>query len=254
MAPDFRYEKRLWKRGYRIVAGADEVGRGAWAGSVVAGAVAFAPNSKFQILNFEIRIDDSKKLSPKQRERAEKWIKKNALCWGLGQASVSEINKYSMGKASKMAFRRAVTNCNWNLVSSIWNLGKEKKKASPKIQNSRFKIQYLLIDAFYLPYTVGLPVGRKKRRVTRTHPVRDARGARQLAIINGDEKCFSIAAASILAKVYRDKLMRKLSHKYPSYKWAKNKGYGTGEHQDAIKKYGATKLHRKAFINNVNKD
>lgn len=245
MAPDFRYEKRLWKRGYRVVAGADEVGRGAWAGPIVAGAVVFAPAPQNKISKIKnqkgVRIDDSKKLTPKERERAEKWIKKNALCWGLGQASVSEINKYGMGKASKMAFRRAVGECNkklgyrWSVISLQSSVVSRQlsDNRKPRTETRKLKTEFLLIDAFYLPYTRGI---RRKN---------------QLAIVNGDEKCFSIAAASILAKVYRDKLMRKLSRRYPRYKWAKNKGYGTREHQDAIRKYGITRLHRRKFIKSI---
>lgn len=242
MVPSFRYEKELWGKGYRVVVGSDEVGRGAWAGPVVASAVAFAPgtqNAKRKTQNQKIMIDDSKKLRPGQREKAEKWIKKNALCWGIGEAPVSVINRLGMAKASKMAFRKAIAACKRNLESGIRNQGSEKAT----IHNSKYTIQYLLIDAFYLPYTAGLPIGKRKR-LTRTHPV----NGRQLAIVNGDEKCFSIAAASILAKVYRDKIMQGLSRRHPKYGWGRNKGYGTKEHQGAIKKHGLTRLHRKQFI------
>lgn len=209
--PTFKYEKKLWKRGFRFIAGADEVGRGALAGSVVAGAVVFSRFANLQALkDSNIRINDSKKLSAKQREKASKWIKANALSWGIGEASVAVINKLWIGKATKMAFRKAVAGCN--------------------IHNSQFSIQYLLIDAFYLPYTRGL---RRKN---------------QLAIIKGDQKSISIAAASIIAKVYRDNLMVKLSRKYKKYGWEKNKGYGTKQHQQAIKKWGITRLHRRLFV------
>lgn len=202
--PDFSFERKLWKKGFRIVAGVDEVGRGAFAGPVVAAAVAFAPNSKQQTLNSKIKINDSKQLNSKRRERAYFWIRKNALCYGIGKASVAQINKFGIKKATEIAFRKAIRNC-----------GK--------------RIDFLLIDAFFVPYVRGL---RRKN---------------QLAIINGDEKSISIAAASIIAKVYRDKLMISLGGRY---KWDKNKGYGTKEHQVALKKYGATKLHRKLFIRN----
>lgn len=201
--PDFLIEKNQWKKGFKAVAGADEVGRGCFAGPVVAGCVLFPPN--IQYTKSHILINDSKKLKPRQREIAAKWIKENALSWGIGQASVAEINKLGMGKASKVAFRRAIVNC-------------------------ETKIDYLLIDAFYIPYVKGL---RRKN---------------QKAIIDGDEKSISIAAASIIAKVYRDKIMRALSNKYPKYEWGRNKGYGTRKHQQAIKKFGLTRLHRKVFV------
>ena len=206
--PDFSFEERIAKKGFRIIAGIDEVGRGSFAGPVVAAAVAFAPNSKFEILNSkQIRINDSKKLSSRQREMSSHWIKKNALCYGIGKASVAEINKFGIKKACEMAFRRAIKNTN-----------------KP--------VDYLLIDAFYIPYVKGL---RRKN---------------QMPIVKGDTKSISIAAASIVAKVYRDRLMVSLGskRKYKNYGWCQNKGYGTLAHRNAIKKYGLTRLHRKKFV------
>jgi len=206
--PDFLYEKKLWKKGYKFIAGVDEVGRGSLAGPVVAGAVVFDRNL-IKIKHNGVIINDSKKLSAKQRERATAWIKENALSWAVGEASVSKINKLGIVKATQIAFRMAI------------------KKAQLKQ-----KIDYLLIDAFYAPYVVGL---RKKK---------------QMPIVKGDTKSISIEAASIIAKVYRDKLMTELSKqpKHKKYEWNKNKGYGTLDHRNVIKKYGATNLHRKDFV------
>lgn len=201
--PDFSFEKKLWKKGFRIIAGVDEVGRGVFAGPVVAACVTFKGISPQN--GRTVKINDSKKLTANQREKAEVWIKKNALAWGIGEASVGQINRLGIKKASEIAFRKAI---------------------------SKVKPDFLLIDAFYIPYVRGL---RRKN---------------QLAIINGDEKSISIAAASIVAKVYRDKLMEKLARKNRKYHWDKNKGYGTKKHQKAIKKYGATRLHRKLFVRN----
>ena len=159
-----------------------------------------------------------------QREKAEVWIKDNCLVWGIGKAGVAVINRKGLVKATEMAFRRAIDACSKNLESRIVNSGKKAE-----IHNSQFKIQFLLVDAFYLPYIRGL---RRKN---------------QMAIIKGDEQSFSIAAASIVAKVYRDRLMQELSKTHKKYGWEKNKGYGTKEHQDAIKRYGVTRLHRKAW-------
>lgn len=210
--PDFSFEKKLHKKGLRIIAGIDEVGRGCFAGPVVAGCVVFSAGAQWDSLHFRhpqnpVVINDSKKLSSNQREIADKWIRKNALAWGIGQASVNQINKLGIKKASEIAFRMAIKNC--------------------KVQ-----IDYLLIDAFYIPYVKGL-----RRR-------------NQKAIIKGDTKSVSIAAASIIAKVYRDRLMTELGKKpkFRKYKWAKNKGYGTIEHRKAIKKYGSTRQHRKQFV------
>ena len=204
--PDFKFERSLWKVGYKVVAGVDEVGRGCFAGSVVTGCVAFEKDTN---IPDPITINDSKKLRPRQREIAAVWIKKNALTWGIGEASVSEINRLGMGKATKIAFRRAIAQA--------------QKKAN---------IDFLLIDAFYIPYVSGL---RRKN---------------QKAIIDGDEKSISIAAASIIAKVYRDKKMQTLGKaaKFKKYGWGRNKGYGTREHQNAIRDHGITRHHRKVFV------
>lgn len=223
--PDFSFEKKLWERGLNIVAGVDEVGRGCFAGPVVAGCAIF---SKSTIIPENIVIDDSKKLSPTQRERGSTWIKENALTWGIGEVPTSIINRVGMAKATKMAFRKSVS---------------EARKRFGK------SIDYLLIDAFFIPYTRQLPTRRKKDGKGRY--LKNPKG-RQKAIINGDEKSLSIAAASIIAKVYRDKLMLKLSKnvKFKKYGWGRNKGYGTKEHQLAIKAYGITRYHRKEFVKN----
>lgn len=203
--PSFLFEKRAFRRGFRIVAGVDEVGRGSLAGPVVAGCVAFPSGFKASFLA-SVRINDSKKLTEKQRLKADKWIRKNCLSFGIGEASVSQINRLGIKKASEIAFRKAI---------------------------SKVKPNFVLIDAFFIPYVRGL-----KRK-------------NQLPIINGDEKSISIASASIIAKVYRDRLMVSLGAKHKNYHWDKNKGYGTKRHQRALKKYGSTRLHRKLFIRKI---
>ena len=207
------------------MAGVDEVGRGCFAGPVVAGAVIFAPmiNAKCSMLN-GVRIDDSKKLTPRQRERANKWIKENALTWGIGEAPASLINRIGMAKATKKAFRKAISEARRRLGR---------------------KIDFLLIDAFFVPYVPGLPTRRRKDKKGR---FRKYPKGRQLAIVDGDEKSLKIGAASIIAKVCRDRLMLKLSKKYKRYGWGRNKGYGTKEHQRAILKYGVTRYHRREFV------
>lgn len=221
--PNFSFENKVWKKRYKYIAGIDEVGRGGFAGPVVAGAVVFNKGIK---IPKEIEINDSKKLTYKKRKIAGSWIRKNAVSWGIGEVAVTVINKKGMGNATKMAFRRAVASAN------------------RKVGN---KIDFLLIDAFYLPYAKGFPATPKKQR--KNGKIFNGR-SRQLAIVNGDEKSMSIAAASIIAKVYRDSLMERLGRnpRYKRYKWAKNKGYATKEHQDAIKTYGITRHHRKTFV------
>ncbi len=194
----------------------DEVGRGCFAGPVVAGCVVFL---KKTVIPNDIYINDSKKVTKIRRKKASKWIRDNAKTWGIGESTVAEINRLGMGKATKMAFRRAVSNANQRLHN---------------------RVEYLLIDAFYLPYTRGFPIYKNSKK----------KGL-QTAIKGGDERSYSIAAASIIAKVYRDTLMQSIGKRkiYQRYDWVNNKGYATKKHQNAILKHGAVKHHRKQFIN-----
>jgi ribonuclease HII len=220
--PNLRYEKILRRQGGKFLAGVDEVGRGCFAGPVVAGCVVFPTQLK---VPKEITINDSKKLSAEKREKASVWIKDNALSWGIGEASATLINRIGMAKATKRAFRKAVSECRRRLGKPI---------------------DYLLVDAFFIPFVPGLPTRRRKDRKGRY--LKNPKG-RQMAIVDGDEKSLTIAAASIIAKTYRDRLMKQYSKDHPRYQWANNKGYGTRAHQNAIIKYGLTRYHRKEFVN-----
>lgn len=209
--PDFSFEEDCPKG--CIVIGVDEVGRGAIAGPVVAGAVSIF-NLQFPIFN-DIGIDDSKRLTPAKREKLAKIIKKNAM-WGIGEASVAQINRLGISKATMIAMRKAISN----LKFEIRNLKTQKQT-------------FVLVDAFYIKFLRG--VGLKNQK----------------AIIKGDQKSISIAAASIIAKVHRDKLMSQIHKKYrvyKRYKFYKHKGYGTKEHWEAIEKFGVSKFHRKKFV------
>lgn len=194
--PTLEIEKSLWDQGYQLVCGIDEVGRGSFAGPVVAAAVIFSSDSIIPE-----GIADSKLLKPRQREKLAEQIKKCATFWAISEISVSNINKLGIGKATQMAFRKAL-------------------RLLPVQAN------YVLIDAFYIKH-----MNRKK----------------QSAIKDGDKICVSISAASIIAKVYRDSLMKKLHKRYPNYGLGKHKGYGTKLHQEAIKKYGLSRIHRRSF-------
>ncbi len=196
ITPTLDIETKLWDSGFNYICGLDEVGRGCFAGPVVAGAVIFPKNS-----SLIDGIADSKQLLSKARENLSEIIKSQALAWSIAEVSVNVINKVGIGKATQMAFRKAVKSL--------------EKKAD-----------YILIDAFY--------INRLSRK-------------RQKAIKKGDMICASISAASIIAKVYRDKLMKTLHKKYPQYGFAKHKGYGTKLHQEALKKYGLSRIHRKSF-------
>jgi len=196
ITPTLNIEQKLWSSGYSYIAGLDEVGRGSFAGPVVVGAVIFPKNC--QLIK---GVADSKLLKPKQREKLSVVIKDCALAWAVAEVHVTVINKVGIGKATQMAFRKAI-------------------KSLDKLPD------FVLIDAFYIKH-----LNRKRQR-----PVK-----------GGDKICASISAASIIAKVHRDKLMKQLHQKYPQYGFAKHKGYGTKKHREAISAHGLSKLHRKSF-------
>lgn len=183
-----------------MICGIDEVGRGCFAGPVVAGAVIFPSNSK--LID---GIADSKLLKPLKRRELAKEIKERAEAWAIGEISVMDINQFGIGQATQMAFSQAVKNL---------------KKAA----------DFFLIDAFYVKTLDKL---------------------KQKPVPGGDRISASIAAASIIAKVYRDDLMEKLHSAFPDYGFDKHKGYGTNFHRQMIKKFGLSELHRKSF--NLNK-
>lgn len=220
--PDFSEEQKLWHQGIEIVIGVDEVGRGSFAGPVVAATVCFTRGGparrRDHPLGLDIElwgIDDSKQLTPLKRQRLAKLISAYAF-WGIGEAGVSFINKHGIVKATEKAMRAAIADL---------------QSRSSKLRTTNYELRtFVLIDAFHVKYVPG--VGLKNQR----------------GIIKGDQKSISIAAASIIAKVHRDKIMTKLHKRYPKYYWKENKGYGTAKHIEAISKYGLTKLHRRGFI------
>lgn len=228
--PDFDYENDLWQKGYRLIAGLDEVGRGSIAGPLVTAAVVFPCGIKtddcVDLRKGKLKcVNDSKKLSEKKRKEGEMWIKENALAWSIGMASVSEIDKYGLQPALYSAFRRAVMEVNRKL---------------------KYRVDYLLIDSLYIPYIRGYPVGCKSSKKSK----------KQTAIKKGDGISFSIAASSIIAKVHRDEYMKKISgcRFLKVYGWKKNKGYGTREHKQAIIIHGKSKHHRNTFLKTFMKE
>ena len=188
------FERRAHQRGYRLIAGIDEAGRGPLAGPVVAAAVILPPDYE----NPEIK--DSKKLTPRKRERLYEVIEHDALSIGLGVVEASVIDDVNVFQATLMAMKEAVSNLS-------------------------LKPDYLIIDGSCCIF-VPLP---------------------QEAVVKGDSRSISVASASIIAKVSRDSIMEIYHRQFPQYNFLKNKGYGTGEHREAIKKYGPCKIHRRSF-------
>src|SRR3989344_4249027 len=211
MQPTLKEEKKLWKQGYKVVVGLDEAGRGALAGPVVAAAVATANlKSKNEKLKTILKnIKDSKQLTPKQREEFYKLITVNpCIIWGIGRVSEKIIDRINIKNAAELAMERAVKNL--------------------KMKNGKLKIGYLIVD--------GNQLANRKLK-TMNHKL----------IVRADEKVFSCAAASILAKVTRDNLMRSVHQKYPLYGFDNHKGYATAKHLKALRKYKSCAIHRQSF-------
>ena len=190
-----QYEKEYEHLGY--VCGIDEVGRGPFAGPVVACAVILPKDCNI------LYINDSKKLSEKRREELYDIIIKEAVAYGIGIKDNNRIDEINILQATYEAMREAISNL----------------KVKPDV---------LLNDAVTIP---GVDI-------------------KQVPIIKGDAKSISIGAASIVAKVTRDRMMAEFDVKYPGYEFAKNKGYGTAAHIEGLKKYGPCEIHRRSFIGN----
>jgi ribonuclease HII len=181
--------------GYQLIAGLDEVGRGALAGPVAAAAVILDPAKPLPE-----GLNDSKKLTRRQRERISEELKATAICYAVGLVWPEEIDRTNI----LIATRRAMCDALQQLCPGA---------------------EYLLIDALQLR-EVALP---------------------QRAIIGGDACCASIAAASVIAKTYRDALMRDYDQEFPHYGFARHVGYGTREHLTALRDHGACAIHRRTF-------
>jgi ribonuclease HII len=191
----FFHERRLRQHGLLRIAGVDEAGRGPLAGPVTAGCVILPPDSDFS------RWKDSKKLTPRRRERLYEELCSSDALIGVGLASVEEIDQLNIHRASLLAMRRAVEHCAANTPD------------------------YLLVDGLF-KVPVNLP---------------------QLALVKGESKSASIAAASIVAKVVRDRLMVEYHAQYPQYGLLQHKGYPTKAHRAALAEHGPSPIHRRSF-------
>lgn len=196
----FYYERKLRNRGFNIIIGVDEVGRGPLAGPVVAAAAVIMKS------RFKNRIDDSKKLNASSREKSFQELLGKSL-FGIGVVSEKVIDRFNIENATIMAMKKAVES----LISKL------KTRTRKRI--------HILVD------------GRVKLDV----------GLACTNIIKGDAKSKSIASASIIAKVTRDRIMSSYDRVYPQYGFLQHKGYPTKVHRDALKRFGLSLIHRVSF-------
>ena len=191
-----QYEKEFLQKGYALIGGVDEVGRGPLAGPVVCASVIMPLD------DIIIGVDDSKKLSKKKREMLYDKILEKAIAYSIQKVEPSVIDEINILNATKLCMKNAI----------------ETLSVRPDV---------VLIDAVKLDLSVET-----------------------FSIIKGDLKSYSIGCASIIAKVFRDRLMEEYAKTYPKYGFEKHSGYGTKQHITAIKEIGACPIHRKTFIKN----
>lgn len=205
-----------------IEAGCDEAGRGCLAGSVFAAAVILPDDYENELLN------DSKQLSEKKRYLLREQIERDAVAWAVGIVTAEEIDKINILNASILAMQRAL----------------DQLKVRPEaviIDGNRWK-------PYYAPTNDGpVALSSKVSEPSSATVERSSEPIKATTIVKGDGKYLAIAAASILAKTYRDDYMVAIDKEHPDYQWKKNKGYPTKAHYAAIREHGPTPYHRLTF-------
>jgi ribonuclease HII len=201
VTPDFKKEEELLGKGYSLIAGIDEAGRGPLVGPVVAGAVIIGNDPALIDELIRLGVRDSKQVSEKKREKLYDFIAKEVRCWAVASVESEMIDEINILNAAKQAMKNAA-------------LGLEMKP------------DFLLIDG----------------NATLSDFPFD-----QLAVPKADEHMLSVSAASIMAKVTRDRILAELDKKYPEYGFKAHKGYGTKAHLEALKKHGPCPFHRRSF-------
>lgn len=194
----YEYENLLKEKGYSLICGVDEAGRGPLAGPVFAAAVILPEGLE------ELGINDSKKLSEKKRDALFDTICEKAVAYSIASASEKEIDEINILNATFLAMKRAV-------------------------EGLKIKPDFALIDGNRKPNT----------------------GVEEMPLVKGDAKSISIAAASILAKVSRDRCLLELDKEYPEYLFSQHKGYPTKLHYEKIKEHGISPVHRLSFLKNL---
>ena len=221
ISPDDRFERALGDEGFGVVAGLDEVGRGAWAGPVSVGVVVFPRH-----LPPPQGLRDSKMLTEERRETLYPLITGWCTEWSVAHAGPDECDRLGMTVALRLAARRA--------------LGGLRRPPHAVLMDGAFDYVSDPSDTAQLPGTSELPALPEEPPQVRT-------------VVRGDAHCVSIAAASIVAKVTRDRMMRTMSSSFPAFDFDRNKGYPSPVHRTALAGFGLTSVHRRswAFVDNM---
>ena len=227
----------------KIEAGCDEAGRGCLAGPVFAGAVILPEDVCARCPELAAGLNDSKQLTEKKRYQLRELIERDALSWAVGIVTNEEIDKVNILRASILAMHRALDQLKTVPQAVIvdgnrfveWKPLTSERKEDGEGQDEELGAR----DGAYL---MRAPVSLREFT-----PPTDSNRIPYTTIVKGDGKYLSIAAASILAKTYRDDFMNKVHEEFPMYHWDKNKGYPAPVHRQAIKEYGTSPYHRLSF-------
>jgi ribonuclease HII len=232
--PTLDQERRLWKAGHEQVAGLDEVGRGAWAGPVSVGVAVVRPGVRRNSMPRWLR--DSKLLAEDRREEIFGEVGAWCAAWAVGHADPAECDRFGMTAALRLASYRALVQLGSTpdalLIDGPYDLLKERPPLQPELplEGEEWSSRRLVRRD---PGPVPVPE-------VSTPPV-------VVPVVDGDARCAAVAAASVLAKVVRDRLMRNESPHYPPYDFELNKGYPSPTHKMALRGYGPSAIHRRSW-------
>jgi ribonuclease HII len=214
--PSLAREKKLWADGHRLIAGVDEVGRGAWAGPLSVGVVVIGVSPA----RTPAGLRDSKQLVENAREHLYEPLARWCTAWAVGHAGPGECDRFGMTAALRLATRRAFAQLDPDHLPDAVVLDGTFDYVSPEASPSLFEEGPALPDWAPLVQTV----------------------------VKADARCVSVAAASVLAKVTRDRLMRADAPSYPAFEFDQNKGYPSPTHKRALCGYGLTAIHRRSWV------
>lgn len=248
------YEKRLWAEGFPVVAGTDEAGRGPLAGPVVAAAFAVIDHKDAEVQELLASVADSKQLTEEKRDAAFKQLSddrfKGRVAWAISEASPEEIDQTNILQASLAAMARAVRDLEpkpdcvlvdgCNRPPDLLRPGEQWTRGSKASEQAKNDEKQKKLSSFFAVRAPATPM------TTATEAEAPWRPRRVEAVIHGDARVACISAASIIAKVHRDRIMEKLDVEHPAYGFKDHKGYGTASHMEAIREHGVCPAHRRS--------